>query len=55
MVGVGRWVTRPPLWWLRVCIAFVMQVVELVGDVANIVVVGVKLVILILVVSIENK
>ena len=39
LVGVGRWVTRPPLWWLRVCIAFVMQV-ELVGDVASIVVVG---------------
>ena len=42
-----------PLWWLHVCIAFVMQVVELV--VAGIMVVGVKLVMLILVVSIENK
>ena len=39
MVGVGRWVTHPPLLWLRICIVFVMQV-ELVGDVAGIVVVG---------------
>ena len=39
-MGVGRWVTRPPLWWLCVCIVFVMQVVELVGDMAGIVVVG---------------
>ena len=52
-MGVGRWVTRPPLWWLCICIVFVMQVVELV--VAGIMVVGVKLVMLILVVSIENK
>ena len=38
LAGVGRWVTHLLL-WLRVCIAFVMQV-ELVGDMAGIVVVG---------------